>query len=334
MSRTLKFTIGIVISAACVYWAMREVRPTEVWDALQQADYLGFVAVMALTLLGFWLRAFRWRWLLSTPRPLSLDALYSATMIGFMANNLFPLRFGEFVRAWVLGRREQLPKTTVFATVVVERVVDMITLLAILGIALLVHPISSESEAGRLTQAGASTLVVAVALLTVFLVVLERTPQLMNRIIERLCAPLPERWQRRVLTAFRHFLEGLVLFRDLPRLLWVMLLSFLMFGTFALGLQVSMWALDLPVPWYGGLLMLVVTAIGIMVPAAPGYIGTLNLACVAGLALFSVGKELAVPFSWFYWVAQWLPVTVIGLLYLKREGLTLRSIGEVQESTA
>jgi len=334
VSRTLKFTIGIIISAACVYWAMREVRPAEVWNALQQADYLGFAGVMVLTLLGFWLRAFRWRWLLSTPRPLSLDALYSATMIGFMANNLFPLRFGEFVRAWVLGRREQLPKTTVFATVVVERVVDMITLLAILGIALLVHPISAESEAGRLTQAGASALVVTVVLLTLFLVVLERTPNLMNRLIEKLCSPLPERWRRRTLTAFHHFLEGLVLFRDLPRLLWVMALSFLMFGTFALALQVSMWALDLPVPWYGGLLMLVVTAIGIMVPAAPGYIGTLNLACVAGLALFSVGKEMAVPFSWFYWAAQWLPVTVVGLFYLRREGLTLRSIGEVQESTA
>jgi len=153
-------------------------------------------------------------------------------------------------------------------------------------------------------------------------------------VIGKLSARLPERWQRRVLTAFQHFAEGLVLFRDLPRLLWVMALSFMMFLSFALALQVSMWALDLPVPWYGGLLMLVVTAIGIMVPAAPGYIGTLNLACVAGLALFSVGKDLAVPFSWFYWAGQWLPVTVVGMIYLKREGLTLRSIGQVQESTA
>jgi hypothetical protein len=71
-----------------------------------------------------------------------------------------------------------------------------------------------------------------------------------------------------------------------------------------------------------------------MVPAAPGYIGTMNLACVAGLALFDKGPELAVPFSWFYWAGQWLPVTVVGLAYLQREGLSLRSLGEVGENPA
>jgi hypothetical protein len=78
--------------------------------------------------------------------------------------------------------------------------------------------------------------------------------------------------------------------------------------------------------------MLVITAIGIMVPAAPGYIGTLNLACVAGLALFSVGPEKAVPFSWFFWAGQWFPVSVVGLWYLRREGLTLKHIGEAAGS--
>ena len=93
-----------------------------------------------------------------------------------------------------------------------------------------------------------------------------------------------------------------------------------------------MWAFKLSTPWYSGLVMLVITAIGIMVPAAPGYIGTMNLACIAGLALFSVGKDQAVPFSWFYWTGQWLPVSVVGLYYLRREGLSLRTLGHVQET--
>jgi hypothetical protein len=93
-------------------------------------------------------------------------------------------------------------------------------------------------------------------------------------------------------------------------------------------------SLGIVVPWYAGLTMLVITAIGIMVPAAPGYIGTLNLACVAGLALFGVGKELAVPFSWFYFFSQWLPITAVGLFYLNREGLSLSSLGQAQESPA
>ena len=334
MNKRLQLLLGLAVSALCLWWAMREVRLELVLHALRQADYRGFLAVAAFTLLGFWIRAFRWRWLLSTPRPVPLKSLYRATMIGFMANNLLPFRLGEFVRAWALGRSEGLSKTTVFATVVVERVVDMITLLAIFGLTLLLHPIASTTEAGRLTNAGATTLLAICVGLTVFLVVLERSPALMRATVEKASRWAPERMRRKAVAAIQHFIDGLKLFRDVPRLLWVFALSFVMFGAFALCLQASTWALHIDVPWYGGLVMLVITAIGIMVPAAPGYIGTLNFACVAGLALFGVGKDLANAFSWFYWAGQWLPVSIVGLWCLKLEGLGLSALGHVQEETA
>src|SRR5436309_3288600 len=214
----------------------------------EEFSVLWMAASVVIAALGFStpllrLRAFRWRWLLSTPRPVSLDSLYSATMIGFMANNLFPLRVGEFVRAWALGRRENLSKTTVFATVVVERVVDMITLLAIFGVALLLHPISASTEAGRLTSAGAGLLALSCVGRSAFLVVIERSPRLLGILVDKITRPLPERFGRRAVQALQQFVEGLGLFRDLPRLLWVFLLSFVMFLAFAMGLQVGMWAL-------------------------------------------------------------------------------------------
>ncbi len=334
MSRTLKLLVGLGVSAVAVWLSMRDVRLSEVWESLRKANYLGFVAVMLLTLVGFWIRAIRWRSLISSPRRISTDSLFSATMIGFMANNILPFRLGEFVRPWALSRREKLSKSTLLATVVVERAVDMLTLLGILGLALLVHPISSDTEAGRMTRAGAGVLVVTCVALTAFVIALEWSPKLAHAVINRLTRPLPEQARDRVSRMLEHFFEGLGLFRDLPRLAWVFLLSFLMFLMFALALSTSMWALGIGVPWYGGLIMLVITAIGIMVPAAPGYIGTLNLACIAGLALFSVGKDLAVPFSWFYWASQWIPVTTVGLFYLQREGLSLRSLGEAEKAGA
>jgi uncharacterized protein (TIRG00374 family) len=331
VSHGVKVGIGLVVSALGVWLSMRDVRPAEVVEALGQANYAGFAAAMALTLLAFLIRAIRWRSLLSTPRPVGYDSLFSATMIGFMANNMLPLRLGEFVRAWALARREKLSKTTVLATVVVERVVDMLSLLAILGIALLVHPIAHSSRAWDLTRKGAMALVTLSVGLTLFVVFLERKPDLMRALIARIAARLPERVGEKGVKALERFVEGLGLFRDLPRLLWVFLLSFLMFAVVIVGLQVSMWSLDIHLPWHAGLTMLVITAIGIMVPAAPGYIGTMNVACVAGLALFSVGKASAVPFSWFYWASQWIPVTLVGLFYLRREGLSLRRLGEAEE---
>jgi glycosyltransferase 2 family protein len=334
VNRSIRLGIGILISAVAVWLSMRDVRIGEVLDALSRANYVGFVVVMALTVFGFWIRAFRWRWLIATPKPLPLDSLFSATMIGFMANNLLPLRLGEFVRAWALGRRENISKTTVFATVVVERVVDMITLLAMLGFVVILHPLSNQSEAGRMVQAGATVLVIASAFLLISLVVIEHNPALMKRLVVWIAGLMPEKVRPKMQATLGHFLEGLALFRSVGTLLWVLLLSFVMFGMYALALHVSIWALGIQAPWYAGLTMLVITAIGIMVPAAPGYIGTLNLACVAGLALFSVGKDQSVPFSWFYWASQWLPISVVGLYYLRREGLSLRSIGRMGEETA
>jgi hypothetical protein len=334
VTRRIQLAAGIVVSAFCLWLSMRDVDPPAVWRVLRHANYLGFAAVVGTTLLGFWLRALRWRSLIASPRRLGLTGLFSATMIGFMANNILPLRLGEFVRPWALSRREGLSKTTLFATVVVERAVDMVTLLAILGLALLVHPISEATDAGRMTRAGAGVLVMACIGLTVFVVALERQPRLAHAAIAKLCSPLPDRARERVARLLAHFVEGLGLFRDLPRLLWVFLLSFVMFGVVVVGLQVSLWALDVRLPWHAGLIMLVITAIGIMVPAAPGYIGTMNMACIAGLALFQVGKETAVPFSWFYWASQWAPVTLVGLFYLQREGLSLRSLGQAREGPA
>ena len=334
MKRTLKLAVGIVVSAVCVWWSMRDVRPGEVFLALRQANYLGFAAVMASTLFGFWIRAVRWGSLITESRPIRRGSLFGATMIGFMANNVLPLRLGEFIRPWALARRERISKTMLFATVVVERAIDMVTLLVIFQISLLVHPISNATVAGRMTQAGASVLVAACIALTVFVIALERSEKLARAVIDKLSAPFPPHIRGRAGYVLEQFVKGLTLFRDLPRVLWVFALSFLMFGVIVLGLAAGMWALGIEVPWYAGLLMLVITAIGIMVPAAPGYIGTMNFACIAGLAIFGVGKELAVPFSWFYWAGQWLPVTLLGLYYLQREGLSLRSLGRMQEGSS
>ncbi|HVP14915.1 MAG TPA: lysylphosphatidylglycerol synthase transmembrane domain-containing protein [Terriglobales bacterium] len=333
MKRWLHLVIGLAISVAAVWYSMRGVRLGEVWSVLLRSNLALFGLVMLFTLVGFLLRAVRWRSLLSGRRA-SFDSLFSSTMIGFMANNVLPLRLGEFVRAWALARREKCSTTMVLATVVVERAVDMLTLLAILGITLLVHPIRAGTKAAELTQAGATSLIALTVGLTIVLVVLERRPTLFHSLLERLSRFLPERHRGRGAAALDHFVEGLGLFRDAPRLLWVFLLSFLMFGCFALAQQISLEALGIHLPWYAGLSLMVIVAFAIMAPAAPGYIGTMNLACVAGLILFGVTNAVvANSYSWFYWLGQWLPVTSVGFFYLQREGLSLRSLERAQESS-
>ena len=330
MNRALQLLFGVAISALCVWLSMKDVHFSEVLIALKGANPLGFLIVMLVTLLGFWLRAVRWQYFIAAGRRIRVASLFSATMIGFMANNVLPLRLGEFVRPWALARRERLSKSTLLATVVVERAVDMLTLLGIFGMSMLVHPIAASTDAGRLVQWGARVLIGLCVALTLFVIAVERNRALAQAVVRGVTAPLPGGTRTRVADMLAHFLEGLGLFRDLGRLARVFALSFTMFMCFAFGLGVSLWSLGISLPWYAGLVMLVITAIGIMVPAAPGYIGTLNIACTAGLALFGVGKAQSVPFSWFYFFSQWLPITAVGLVYLNREGLSLRSLGQAR----
>ena len=330
--RAVQFLLGVGVSALCVWLSMKDVRFGEVLTALKGANGVGFVLVMLITLGGFWLRSLRWRYFIQAGRPLSLDSLFSATMIGFMANNVLPFRLGEFVRPWALSRREHLSKTTLLATVVVERAVDMLTLLGIFGLSMVIHPVAGDTDAGRLLQWGARLLIGLCVALTVAVIAIERSRRLAQAVVNGLTRPLPVDARAKVGHMLENFIEGLGLFRDLRRLVVVFVLSFAMFLCFALALGVSLWSMGIALPWYAGLVMLVVTAIGIMVPAAPGYIGTLNIACTAGLALFGVGKAQSVPFSWFYFFSQWLPITAVGLVYLNREGLSLRALGQARSA--
>jgi glycosyltransferase 2 family protein len=206
-------------------------------------------------------------------------------------------------------------------------VVDMITLIVIFGLAIWVHPLALHSASAKLVHRGAAVLMFGAIALAALLVLMERRPGVAEAVVRLVARPLPAGLRSRAEEMLAHFVDGLGLFRDLPRLVWVFFLSFVMFGVFALCLTASMWAFRIEQPWYAGLVMLVVTAIGIMVPAAPGYIGTLHVSCKIGLGLFGVAPEVSVPFSWFFWAGQWIPITLTGLVCLRRQGLSLAALG-------
>ena len=191
MKRAFQLLLGVGVSVLCVWLSMKDVHLSEVFAALRGANGFGFVMVMAVTLLGFWLRAVRWRWFIDAGRPLGIPSLFSATMIGFMANNVLPFRLGEFVRPWALARRERLSKTTLLATIVVERAVDMLTLLGIFGVTMVVHPIAENTDAGRLVQWGARLLIGLCVGLTLFVIAVERNRRLAQAIVRLAARRLP-----------------------------------------------------------------------------------------------------------------------------------------------
>jgi glycosyltransferase 2 family protein len=273
-----------------------------------------------VTLLAFWVRAVRWGWLLKGVKPIGVHSLFAATMIGFMANNLLPARLGELVRPWALGTREQVSRSSVLATVIFERVVDMFCVLVFLGIALLLHPAPA-----LIRRAGLAALALNLVLLVV-LVAIERNPAQAYRLAAWCERTLPARVGPTVGSLLRNFAAGLGVLRHGSGLLRVAVHSLLLFLVTALGLALCMAAFRLAVPWYAGIVMLVVTSFGIMVAPTPGYLGAIQYACVLGLSLFGVDRTTAFSFSVYYHLTQFLPITLVGLYYLGRQGLSLGQV--------
>jgi len=316
----LQLVFGLALSALLIWLSVRSLDPREIGRALAAANWVWFLPVCALTLLAFWIRAVRWGWLLRSVKPIGVASLYSATMIGFAANNLLPARLGEVVRPWALGASERISRSSAFATVIVERVIDMFCILLLLGVALVLHPFPP-----RVQEAGVVALLMNLGLL-IALILIERKPEVAERLAQWLGGHLPGAIAPKAASFLRNFSSGLGVFRHGPGLAWVTFYSAVMFAVTALGLQACMAAFSFDVPWYAGLIMLVVTAFGIMVAPTPGYLGAIQYACVLGLSLFGIDRARGFSFSLYYHLTQFLPITVVGLIYLGRQGLSLGQV--------
>lgn len=128
-----QFLLGILISAIFLYLAFRNVDLTKMISALQQAHYLWLIPGILFMFLSLLIRAYRWHYFLLPIREVKFSKLFSAMMIGYMANNVFPLRLGELLRAVAIGRSAGISRASAFATIIVERIIDIISLLIILG---------------------------------------------------------------------------------------------------------------------------------------------------------------------------------------------------------
>ena len=190
------YWFGLAVSLLFIYFFFRKIDLQEVWGAFRSVNYLYTLPIMLVNILSIWLRAVRWRILLRPVKKIGLPELFQATAIGFMANNLFPARIGELVRAFLLAEKEKISKSTSMATVVVERLFDGFAVLLLFLVVILFMPFP-EQGAQVLTPHRIKTVgwlsLLFYSLALVVLVLLRFHNQHLNRIIGFFLKPLPAR---------------------------------------------------------------------------------------------------------------------------------------------
>jgi glycosyltransferase 2 family protein len=311
--------VGIVLSLALLAWAARGVRLDEVWRQIRAAHPLPLAVAVILATLTFPLRLIRWRVLLPDEdgSPYPVRPLWHAVALGFMANNLLPLRAGELVRTYTAARLAKIRFSTVLSSIGVERIFDALTVVALLSAALLYADLPPALTIGgasvaRLTKAAG--LVGCAALLAGVLVL--AAPVQAERVVRALIRQA--RLSDMVVGFIEGIRQGLVVLRSPGRLLLVIFWSFVLWSVNALAFFVAFGAFDIHVSYWGALLMQGLLVLGISIPSTPGFFGPFEAVIVAVLALYAIPHDQAFSYAVSYHVTSFLPITILGLWSLAR----------------
>jgi uncharacterized protein (TIRG00374 family) len=237
-----------------------------------------------------------------------------------MANNLLPARLGELVRAYVLGKQEQISRTASFATIVYERILDVFSLLILLWVTL-----AKASGPEWLKTSMIWILVLNVAAFVVMLLMV-RSPETVKRLVVMFTNRLPGELQAKALRVTEGYLGGLAGMTQIKSLVPIAVTSFGVWFFAMLGLYYCFIALDMQMPLMANVTLIVLVAMGTMIPSAPAYLGTTQYACIVGLALYGVGKSEALAFSLLYHATQFFPITALGLYLLWKAQIKFEEI--------
>ena len=351
MVGNLKFWIGIGISIALLMLFLLTVDMGRMIDALSEVDYIYLAPAVAMYLVSTYLRSLRWSVLLRHMKPVSANRLYPVVVVGYMANNLLPMRLGELIRSYYVGEREGISKTSALVTVFVERVFDAITLLFfIMVIALFVPEMkrvaqSFGEESGipwPLLVAGLSLpFIGALTSLVLFAVYPSKTREL----ILWFAKLLPRRFEETLDSLIETFLLGLAPLRSMKMLVALFLLSIPIWITeaavfFLIGLPFGFVGLHSG-PGAMAVTMVLVTAItniGSSIPAAPGGLGLFEIIARETLALgplVSVDRSVAAAFAVVVHAVILLPMIILGQVILWTGHISLGRLSrEGQRDTA
>ena len=278
-----KFWLGLVCSAVFLFLAVRQADWAETIATLRPADLRLIGLGTALLLATFVVFAFRWRILLSASARLSVGDTFSYIMIGYLADTVLPLRLGDVARAALIGKRHGLSASLVLGSVLLERTLDVLTVLVLaLGLSFIVD-IPPVVRAGMTTLAGGAL----IALVGLFL--LARNENRLPGLVARLPGFVPRASLQHLIGLIVRFAGGLRTLRDGRQLGQVLLLSGLAWALAGVGTICWVVAFHLPVPWYAGLFVLAVINLGAAIPSSPG--GHRGIPLSGGAGPFRVGAR-------------------------------------------
>jgi uncharacterized membrane protein YbhN (UPF0104 family) len=256
--------------------------------------------------------------------------LYRGQAIGFMVNNLIPLRIGEFVRSWYVAREQGggTSATAVLGTVVIERVLDVMSVLTLAAVSL---SWAGRGETGFLSQ-GARLMLPVACVPVLGLIVLRFFPDQIVAVLRWATRRIPDRVGDSLEHLVRSFSDGLGSLKGGPHLFWILVHTLVIWlvlstipmlaGIYAFGLDFGSPMETLMISW----ILLAAVGVAVAIPSAPGFFGTYQLAFNAVLERFGIDPATALAMGLLVWFVFWITLVGLGLFILRTQHTSLREL--------
>lgn len=305
--------IGLLISIVGIYWAFHDFAFDQFIETIKSVRYEYVLFACILIISSVWLRAIRWKYLFKSEDGVETYSLFRYELIGYFGNNVLPLRLGELLRAYILGKRYSLSKSYVFGTIVLERILDTLALILLSIILLFIYPLTS------LIKSYIYTGMILSAILVVLLIILKR----MNFIDS----------ESGFLFTISNFFQG---FKNLEynKIPILFILSIFTWSVYWLDVHLIQYAFGFGMTPADSLLLLVVSTLFMSIPSAPGMIGTFHFGVKYVMVdLFSTSYAYTVSeatsFAIVLHAYGYISYTLLGAIYFARSQFHKNAISEV-----
>jgi uncharacterized membrane protein YbhN (UPF0104 family) len=317
-------------TVALLWWFFRSVHLAEVWTAIRGAHPTLVAAAVLVTLQTYVLRAWRWRLLLAPLGRARFRNAFRTTVIGFTATFLLPGRLGEVLRPYLMARAEGFNAASAFATIVIERVLDLITVLTLFAVFLL----GGSAAVGTDVKWGGAVAAAASLAGLVALATGARHPATLGRWADGLARRLPGRLADLAGKTVQTFVDGLAVMRQPAALMAASGLSLLLWLSIALGVWLTSRAFDLTFRFDGSFLIIMFLVVGVAAPTPAG-VGTFHwMYRLAVTSFFGAPVDVAVAAAIVLHAVSFIPVSILGLVFLAQDGLSVGRLKDLAPAAA
>jgi glycosyltransferase 2 family protein len=324
-----RYSISFIITFIFLYLAFKGVKLSELWESIKGANYWWISLLIPLNILMNWVRAERWAHLLAPIKsPISKRNLFSGVMIGYAINNVLP-RVGEIVRPYIIGKREGISRTSVFGTVVVERILDFMSFYFIVCLVLFMYPHSLDPFVNDPDAVRPIFLIGSIATLIVFTLLFFKA-ETFFRFLASMLFFIPRKYKGNVEIFLEKFYSGFAVAKLHEKFGVVLFYSFLIWGLNALIMFVPFYAFA-PLVASGmdfgaSVVLLVISSIAWILPA-PGAMGTYHsFLKVAMMKLYGIDETTALSYAIVTHEVGYLVVMVIGVYYYFRDHIRVSDL--------